>query len=108
MSDVLPQWKRTKLNLWGIVYQDQFGNFVIVDPHRPKALGMERRMKRPPTICIATTEDELENALEEMLFVYEQQTTVNSRHLNLVERVDAARERRAGRKERLPRLVRAA
>ena len=108
MSETTPLWNRTKLTLRWIVYGDQFGNFVLVDPHRPKALGMDRRMKRPPMLCIAATEDELEAALEEMLFVYEQQTAVNSRHLSLVERVQEARDRHAGKLERLPRVKSAA
>ena len=106
MSVVTPQWNRTKLTLRWIVFEDQFGNFVVVDPYRSKPLGLDRRMKRPPMVCIAATDDELETTLEEMLFVYEKQTTVNSRHLTLVERVEAARDRRAGRKEsRLPRAA---
>ena len=109
VSKPSPLWTRTKLTLRWIVYEDQFGNFVVVDPHRPKTLGLDRRMVRPPMVCIAATDDELENALEEMLFVYEQQTAVNSRHLSLVERVDAARSARGSRTDdRLPRLPKAA
>ncbi len=83
------------------MFEDRMGNFVVVDPNRPRPLGAPAAMKRPPTLFLATTEQEIEGALEEMLFMFERTVRVNSRHLNLVERVLEARDRHHGRtKER--------
>lgn len=89
-------WHRLKLQLRWVVFQDQFGNFVLVDPQRPRPLGMAEKMSRPPTIYVAATDAELETALEEMLHHYEHATRVTSRHINLVERVEEARDRHRG------------
>jgi hypothetical protein len=89
-------WNRLKLTLWRIVFRDQFGNYVLVDPDYTRPLGMQEEIPRPPMVYDAGTPNELETALEAVLWVYERNTQVNSRHLNLVERVLAARERANG------------
>lgn len=98
-SDAPEAWNRIKLTLRWIVYEDRMGNFIVVDPHRPRPLGTPGAMKRPPTVYLATTEQELEGALEELLFQYEQQTHLTPRHLSLVERVREALDRRNGRRK---------
>src|SRR5262245_48839762 len=85
-----------KLRLRWVVFEDQFGNFVIVDPQRPRQMGMADKMKRPPTVFVAATDSELETAMEEMLHHYEHATRVTSRHINLVERAEEARARHRG------------
>lgn len=89
-------WHRLKLQLRWLVFQDQFGNFVIVDPERPRPMGMAEKMKRPPTLYVAATDAELTIALEEVLHHFEHATRVTSRHMKLVERVEEARDRHRG------------
>jgi hypothetical protein len=99
-------WNRLKLTLRWIVFQDAQGNFVLVDPHRPKPLGIAQEAKRPPTVYVAGTDVEMERAMEEMLYVYQQHTAVNRRHVALVEKVLEARARAGGAfRERLPRVA---
>jgi hypothetical protein len=89
-------WHQLKLTLRWIVFEDQRGNFVLVDPQRPRPLGLSQTESRPPTIYVAATDAELSTAMEEMLHHYEHATSVNSRHVNLVERVQEARGRHRG------------
>jgi len=89
-------WHQLKLHMRWVVFEDQFGNFVLVDPQRPRPMGMADRMKRPPTVYVAATDSELETAMEEMLHHYEHATRVTSRHIELVERVQEARNRHRG------------
>ena len=93
-------WNLFKLTLRWIVFEDRrTGNFVVVEPHRQKPLGTPGAAKRPPTIYLASTDQELESALEEMLFVFQNQTRVTSRHVSLVERVRESLDRHNGRRK---------
>ena len=87
---------RPNLNLRLMVFTDQAGNFVLVEPRDHRLLGMPEDERRPPTIYLAETDEELESALEAMLHRYCQCTKVTSRHLELIERVNEARGRRNG------------
>ena len=97
--------KGLKLQLWGIVFQDQFGNFVIVDPQKPRPMGLNQEMKRPPTVYVAATDLELETALEEVLFHFKHATSVTTRHLDLVEKVEEARDQHWGVPKRKHRIA---
>jgi hypothetical protein len=89
-------WNELKLSLRWVVFQDRQGNLVVVDPERPKPLGLEQEKNRPPTIYFAATDAELDAAIEEMLWHYQHFTTPTSRRAELVERVVEARGRFLG------------
>jgi hypothetical protein len=81
--------RRIRLTLHWIVFEDQLGNFVLVDPGRNKPLWLDET-RRPPSICVAGTGVEMHRALEEMLSVYQRHAKVTADHLELVEKVEAA------------------
>jgi hypothetical protein len=82
---------RIKLTLQWIVFTDQWGNFVLIDPNRNKPLWLDES-RRPPTVYVAATDQEMKRALEEMLFRYTHSARVTPEHLRLVDRVERALE----------------
>jgi len=89
-------WNRLRLRLAWIVFVDQVGNLVVVDPERPRPLGAEGAAPRPPTIYLATTAAELEACADAFLPVLERELVGGRRQVELLERVREARERLAG------------
>ena len=83
--------QRIRLTLQWLVFNDQFGNFVLVDPQRNKPLWLDET-RRPPTIFMAATDVEMQRALEEMLGCYQRVARVGPEHVQLVEKVETALE----------------
>lgn len=100
-------WNRLRLRLAWIVFQDQMGNFVLVDPERPRPLGVAGQKQRPPTIYFAATGEEFEACAEAMLPVLEANLVAGRRQAALIERVAEIRERLSGfrKPERLPKVA---
>jgi len=100
-------WNRLRLRLAWIVFTDQMGNFVMVDPERPRPLGVANQKQRPPSIYFAATGEEFEACAEAMLPVLEANLVAGRRQAALIERVAEIRERLAGfrKPERLPKVA---
>lgn len=79
------------------IFQDQFGNYVIMDPMMEKPLGLPDDYNRRPSVYIAATDGELKIALEATLYEYEQKSKVNGEHLALVMKVRESLARNSGR-----------
>jgi hypothetical protein len=78
--------RRIRLTLTWIVFEDQWGNDVLVDPGRNKPLWLDES-RRPPSIYVAATDTEMHRALEEMLECYQRVARVGPAHVQLVEKV---------------------
>lgn len=85
--------RRIRLTLQWLVFTDQVGNFVLVDPRRDKPLWLDET-RRPPSIYLAATDVEMHRALEEMLEAYQRVARVTSPGVDLVDRVEAVLEQR--------------
>ena len=91
--------RRIKLHLQWLVFTDQGGNFVVVDPERNKPLWLDES-RRPPTVYVAATDTEMKQGLEEMLFRYTHSAKVTPEHVRLVDRVERALENHFNRRVR--------
>jgi len=87
-----------------VVFQDQRGDYVILDPNRTRPLGAPAQAKRPPTIYEAITEEEMDAIAEAVFYQYERYCPLTRQRLSLIERVEEAR----GRAGRLPKGRKAA
>ena len=85
-----------RLRLAWIVFQDAHGNFVLLDPERPRPLGAEGQKQRPPTIYMATSSAEIEACGEAVLRVMEANLIVGRREMALLDRVREAHRRLEG------------
>jgi hypothetical protein len=96
-----------RLRLTWLVFQDTRGNFVLLDPERPRPLGAESQKARPPTIYLATSSAEIEACGSAMLRVMEQNLIVGRREMALLDRVREAHRRLEGfvPAQRLPRVA---
>jgi hypothetical protein len=89
-----------------VVFVDQVGNLVVVDPERPRPLGAEGAAPRPPTIYLAATAAEMEAAADALIPILERELVGGRRQVELIEKVRELRERLAGftAAPRLPRI----
>jgi len=96
-----------RLRLVWLVFQDQAGNFILMDPERPRPLGAENQKQRPPTLYMATSSAEIEACGEAMLRVMESNLIVGRREMALLDRVRDAHRRLEGftPPERLPKVA---
>jgi hypothetical protein len=85
--------QRIRLTLKWLVFEDQFGNHVLVDPARNKPLWLDET-RRPPSVYVAATDVEMHRALEEMLECYQRVARVTSQHVDLVDKVQTVLEAR--------------
>lgn len=92
----IPAIAHSRLVLKGIIFVDPAGNVAVLDPQMEKPLGLAQEEQRPPTVYALATDAELEVALEEMLWHYQQKTRVTPKHRSLIERVREAIDRRNG------------
>jgi len=89
--------ERLKLTYLGSLFRDKSGNFVIALADGDRPMGLDQRAKRPPSVYLAETDNELGVALEQMLFRFERCTSATGKHVELARRVWNALSRRDGR-----------
>lgn len=96
-----------RLTLRALVFSDQLGNVVIVDPHRDKPLGARALDRRQPSLYVAASEQEVLAALEEVTWVAEHWLKMGRREVAAIERARDARRRLDGMTppSRLPRVA---
>jgi hypothetical protein len=85
-----------RLTLRALLFTDQLGNVVIVDPHREKPLGARALDRRQPSLYIGATETEIEAALSEMTWIAERWLVCGKKQLALMDRAREARRRLDG------------
>ena len=97
--------RRIRLTLQWLVFKDQWGNFVMVDPAENKPMWLDEE-RRPPTVYLAATDAEVHAATEAMLERYVRTTKVTPQHRELVDKVEALFEEKFNnRRERAKRAA---
>lgn len=90
--------RRIRLTLQWLVFEDQVGNFVLVDPARDKPLWLDES-RRPPSVYVAATDVEMHRALEEMLECYRRVARCTPARLELVKKVEVVLQQRFERRK---------
>jgi hypothetical protein len=94
--------ERLRLSYIASLFRDQSGNFVVTLADGDRPMGLDQHAKRPPSVYLAETDNELEVALEQMLFRFERCTSATGKHVELARRVWNAIARRNGHRPERP------